>query len=235
MLDIQSNIHAVSNRIHAAALACGRKPNDIQLLAVSKTFSADQVRLAYEAGLQIFGENYVDEALNKIHALDDLAIEWHFIGPLQSNKTRKVAENFSWVHSVANEKVARRLSEQRPDDRQPLNICIQINISNEPGKSGIAPQLALALAKFIFPLPRLKLRGIMGIPKKTADQHQQRQSFHALAKTFEQITMAGIEMDTLSMGMTADMDAAIAEGATIVRIGTAIFGTRDYSQQASKL
>jgi len=226
MSDIETNIQGVRQRIQLAARACGRDPADIRLLAVSKTFPAGHIHTAYEAGQRAFGENYVDEALDKIHTLADLDIEWHFIGPIQSNKTRKIAENFDWVHGVCNEKIARRLNEQRGAELPPLNVCIQVNISGETSKSGVTPEQTLPLAVFINPLPHLTLRGIMGIPEKTTNETEQRNAFHALAEIFSQIKASGIEIDTLSMGMTADMEPAIAEGATMVRIGTAIFGVR---------
>jgi len=227
MTDIQANIRALQQQIAGLAETCGRNPADISLLAVSKTFPASSIREAWLAGQRTFGENYVDEALDKIDTLTDLDIEWHFIGRIQSNKTRKIAGNFSWAHCVASEKVAQRLNDQRPPDLPPLNICIQVNIDNEPGKSGVTAEEALELAGRINHLPQLRLRGIMGIPEKTPDREKQRQSFHALAQIFRQIRASGIALDTLSMGMTADMEEAIAEGATMLRIGTAIFGQRN--------
>jgi pyridoxal phosphate enzyme (YggS family) len=200
-------------------------------LAVSKTFPADDVRTAFQAGQRAFGENYVQESLEKIEALADLRaeIEWHFIGPLQSNKTRPVAEHFNWVHSVDRLKIAQRLSEQRPDALPPLNICLQVNVSGEASKSGVAPAEALALAGEINALPKLRLRGLMSIPEPAADLEAQRAPHRILRQLFEQLRTQGIELDTLSMGMSGDLEAAVLEGATIVRVGTAIFGKRDYS------
>ena len=230
MTNIEEKLHNLQQHIRRLAMNHGRNPAHISLLAVSKTFAADHVRQAYAAGQRAFGENYVEEALDKINTLGDLDIEWHFIGSMQSNKTRKIAENFAWAHTVASEKIAQRLNQQRPASLPPLNICIQVNIDNEAGKSGIAAEQAIELASQINVLPNLKLRGIMGIPKKTADYEKQRKSFHALAQVFMQLDNAGIVVDTLSMGMSADMLAAITEGATIVRIGSAIFGQRSNRQ-----
>ncbi|GAB3547928.1 YggS family pyridoxal phosphate-dependent enzyme [Noviherbaspirillum agri] len=204
------------------------------MLAVSKTFGADAVIEAADAGQHAFGENYLQEALDKIaivrNTRPDLRLEWHFIGPIQSNKTRSIAEHFDWVHSVDREKIAQRLSEQRPVQMAALNICLQINISGESTKSGVTPEEALALAPRIAALPRLKLRGLMAIPEPGEGEEQQRAPFRQLRELFERLKAQGLELDTLSMGMSADMDAAIAEGATIVRVGTAIFGQRHYAK-----
>ena len=204
------------------------------LLAVSKTFSAEAVIQAADAGQVAFGENYLQEALDKQQAVQtlrpDLALEWHFIGPIQSNKTRPLAEHFAWAHAVDREKIARRLSEQRPPDLPPLNICLQVNVSGEDSKSGVAPDEVLALAHVVATLPGLQLRGLMAIPEPADDIESQRKPFALLRALQQQLTDAGILTDTLSMGMSADMDAAIVEGATIVRIGTAIFGKRDYAK-----
>jgi pyridoxal phosphate enzyme (YggS family) len=226
MATIGDNLQAVRQRIALAAHACGRDPADITLLAVSKTFGADAVAAALACGQHAFGENYVQEALEKIAALQDLNLQWHFIGPIQSNKTRLLAEHFDWVHSVDRAKIAERLSAARPPYMAPLQICIQVNIGGEDTKSGVAPADAAALARAIAALPRLKLRGLMAIPPPSADPAQQRRHFAALRELKEQLTHNGVALDTLSMGMSADLEAAVAEGATIVRVGTAIFGER---------
>jgi pyridoxal phosphate enzyme (YggS family) len=200
------------------------------LLAVSKTFGADAVIAAADAGQRAFGENYLQEALDKIAVVrqlrPDLLLEWHFIGPIQSNKTRQIAEHFDWVHSVEREKIAQRLSDQRPAALPPLNICLQVNISGEASKSGVAPDEVLALAHAVAALPRLRLRGLMAIPEPAADFEQQRLPLRRLRELAATLQRAGVAIDTLSMGMSADMAAAVAEGATIVRVGTAIFGAR---------
>lgn len=234
MSPISQNLQAVRMRIAAAAQAALRAPQTVVLLAVSKTFGPEAVIEAADAGQRAFGENYLQEALDKIAALrasrPDLALEWHFIGPIQSNKTRPIAEHFDWVHSVDREKIAQRLSEQRPAHLPPLNICLQVNISGEKTKSGATPAEAVALAKSIAALPGLKLRGLMAIPEPVADEGKQREAFRQLRLLLETMRESGLAVDTLSMGMSADMDAAIAEGATIVRVGTAIFGSRHYEK-----
>jgi len=232
MASLAHSLAAVKARIAEAARAAQRSPDSIRLLAVSKTFPADDVRAAFAAGQRAFGENYVQEALAKLEALADLRaqIEWHFIGPLQSNKTRPVAEHFDWVHSVDRLKIAQRLSEQRPDAMPPLNVCLQVNVSGEASKSGIAPEAASELAREIAALPKLRLRGLMAIPEPAADRAAQREPHRTLRELYETLRAQGIELDTLSMGMSSDLEAAIVEGATIVRIGTAIFGKRDYGQ-----
>ncbi len=215
-------------RIAAAATAGGRSPSDVRLLAVSKTFPAAAVRALHALGQRAFGENYVQEAVAKIDALADLAgIEWHLIGPLQSNKTAVVAERFAWVHTVDREKIAARLSSARPPGLPPLNVCVQVNISGEDAKSGVAPELAVALSQAVAALPRLRLRGLMGIAEDTEDVTRQRAQFRRLAECADALRAAGLAVDTLSMGMSGDLEAAIAEGATLVRLGTAIFGARD--------
>ena len=226
MATIGDNLQAVRRRIAAAANAYGRQPGEISLLAVSKTFDAGAVAAAIACGQHTFGENYVKEALEKIAALPMHGIEWHFIGPLQSNKTRAIAENFAWVHSVDRAKIAERLSAARPAHLAPLQICIQVNIGGEDTKSGVAPADAAALARVIAGLPRLKLRGLMAIPPPSSDFVQQRRHFAVLRELKEQLVHDGIALDTLSMGMSADLEAAVAEGATLVRIGTSIFGER---------
>ncbi|MBW9105628.1 YggS family pyridoxal phosphate-dependent enzyme [Paraburkholderia phenoliruptrix] len=231
MPDLIHNLEAVQQRIATAAHVAGRDARSIALLAVSKTFPAEDVRAAHAAGQRAFGENYVQEALTKIEALGDLraSLEWHFIGPLQSNKTRPVAEHFDWVHSVDRLKIAQRLSEQRPEHLPPLNVCLQVNISGEASKSGVSAEDALQVAKEIAALPRLRLRGLMAIPEPAGNIDQQRVPHRRLRELFERLRDEGLPLDTLSMGMSSDLEAAVLEGATIVRVGTAIFGARDYS------
>lgn len=231
MSHIADNLRAVHARIERAAQAAERSPDSIHLLAVSKTFPAEDVRAAFVAGQRAFGENYVQESISKIEALADLRaqIEWHFIGPLQSNKTRPVAEHFDWVHSVDRLKIAQRLSEQRPDALPPLNVCLQVNVSGEATKSGVAPDEAPAVARAIAALPGLRLRGLMSIPEPADDLQAQREPHRVLRTLFDALRAEGIALDTMSMGMSSDLEAAVLEGATIVRIGTAIFGKRDYS------
>lgn len=226
MTPISANLQAVHARIEAAARAAGRNPKDISLLAVSKTWPAGHVRDAAAAGQRAFGENYVQESVAKIAELAALGLEWHFIGPLQSNKTRPVAEHFDWVHSVERMKIAERLSEQRPAGVPPLNVCLQVNVSGEASKSGCAPEEAVALANAIAALPKLRLRGLMCIPEPVEDVEAQRRPFRQLRELYDQLRGDGLPLDTLSMGMSHDIEAAIAEGATMVRVGTAIFGER---------
>jgi pyridoxal phosphate enzyme (YggS family) len=227
---IAANLQAVRQRIAAAAQQGGRQPGDIALLAVSKTVSPELIRAAYAAGQLAFGENYVQEGVDKIAALADLRshLQWHFIGPLQSNKTRLVAEHFDWVHAIDRLKIAERLSAQRPAGMAALQVCIQVNISGEASKSGIAPAQVPALAHAVAALPGLRLRGLMAIPEPEHDAAAQRRPFAAMRAMLETLRADGLDLDTLSMGMSGDMDAAIAEGATLVRIGTAIFGARQY-------
>ena len=227
MTDITSSLKAVKQQISDAAKSCSRDPASVQLLTVSKTRPAEDVRAAHIAGQQAFGENYLQDALPKIVELADLGLEWHFIGAIQSNKTRDIAEHFDWVHTVEREKIARRLNEQRPEGMAPLNICLQVNISNEENKAGVSPDELLALAKAVSTLPRLCLRGLMAIPVATDNVEEQRQAFRALHECQQQLIAEGFELDTLSMGMSGDIEAAIAEGSTMVRIGTAIFGARN--------
>ena len=233
-MSISENLQVVQHRIATSAQAAGRDPSSIALLAVSKTFDAQAVLTAAQAGQRAFGENYVQEAIDKISATRELnpnlQLEWHFIGPIQSNKTRQIAEHFDWVHSVDRLKIAQRLSEQRPVDMPPLQICLQVNVSGEATKSGLEPDALLELAREVNALPNLRLRGLMAIPEPTEDVEQQRAAFAKLRLMQNDLQAVGIPTDTLSMGMSADMDAAIAEGATIVRIGTAIFGGRDYAK-----
>ena len=222
---------AARMRIAGAAEAAGRDRNSVKLLAVSKTFPPEAVRSVYALGQRAFGENYVQEAIEKQRALAGLRdIEWHLIGPLQSNKARLAAEAFDWVETIDRLKIAERLSAARPSDRAPLNVLIQVNASVEPTKSGAPPADTLALARDVHRLPRLTLRGIMGIPEPTEDVGDQRKRFRVLRACFEACCAAGLPMDTLSMGMSADVEAAIAEGATEVRLGTAIFGPREKSK-----
>lgn len=231
MPDLIHNLEAVRQRIAAAAHVAGRDARSVMLLAVSKTFPAEDVRAAHGAGQRAFGENYVQEALTKIEALADLraSLEWHFIGPLQSNKTRPVAEHFDWVHSVDRLKIAQRLSEQRPDHLPPLNVCLQVNISGEASKSGVSIAEAVEVAQQIAALPKLTLRGLMSIPEPAGDIEAQRVPHRQLRELLERLCDDGLALDTLSMGMSADLEAAVLEGATIVRVGSAIFGARDYS------
>jgi len=234
MSSIATQLQLVNARIAAAAHAVGRQPQDVQLLAVSKFFDAQAVLEAVQAGQLAFGENYVQEAIDKIAALRALLPEatliWHFIGPIQSNKTKPIAEHFDWVHSVDREKIARRLSEQRPAHLPPLNICLQVNISDEDSKSGLAPDELLSVARVVVTLPGLQLRGLMAIPAPTEIVEDQHAAFRRLNQLAQMLGEHGIACDTLSMGMSADMDAAIAEGATMVRVGTAIFGQRKTNQ-----
>ena len=230
MTSIAANLQAVRERIAAACLAAGRPGDAVGLLAVSKTWPANSIGEAAAAGQRAFGENYVQEAVDKIAALAGTPLEWHFIGPLQSNKTRLVAENFAWVHSVDRLKVAERLATQRPEGLPPLNLCLQVNVSGEASKSGCSPAEAPALAAAIRRLDGVSLRGLMAIPEPSDDVSLQRRRFATLRATLEQINAeSAAGLDTLSMGMSDDLEAAIMEGATIVRVGTAIFGQRDYS------
>lgn len=228
MSALVSNIQQVRARIATACAAAQRAVQSVTLLAVSKTVPAEGVRAALEAGEHRFGENYVAEAVAKIAALADVRerIEWHLIGPLQSNKTRDVAEHFDWVQSVDRLKIAQRLSAQRPAHLPALNVCLQVNVSGEASKSGVAPAELPALAREVAALPRLVLRGLMSIPEPTPDLAAQRRSHAALRELLAQLRAEGLALDTLSMGMTADLEAAVLEGATMVRIGTAIFGAR---------
>ncbi|MFG0412771.1 YggS family pyridoxal phosphate-dependent enzyme [Pseudomonas sp. zjy_8] len=225
MSTLADNLSAISARIASAAQAVGRDPASVQLLAVSKTKPASAIREIHAAGVRDFGENYLQEALTKQQALSDLPLIWHFIGPIQSNKTKAIAEHFDWVHSVDRLKIAQRLSEQRPAGLAPLNICLQVNVSGEDSKSGCTPADLPALAKAVAALPNLRLRGLMAIPEPTEDRAIQEAAFASLRKLQEGL---GFGLDTLSMGMSHDLEAAIAQGATWVRIGTALFGARDY-------
>jgi pyridoxal phosphate enzyme (YggS family) len=229
MSTIKENIIAVQRRLQQAASDAGRNPADVKLLAVTKTRNSAQISLAMDAGIYRFGENYLQEAMDKIDQLRDTRLEWHFIGPLQSNKTRQAAENFAWVHAVDRLKIAQRLSSQRPDNMPALNICLQINIDDEASKSGFNQDQTIEVAATIAQLPKLKLRGLMAIPKPRSTYMEQRQPFAKLRALMQQINNAldnSQKLDTLSMGMSADLEAAIAEGATLVRVGTDIFGAR---------
>jgi pyridoxal phosphate enzyme (YggS family) len=228
---IPRHLDEVRERIAAIAASAGRDASSVRLLAVSKTFPASDVRAAFDAGQRAFGENYVQESVAKIAELGDLRseIEWHFIGPLQSNKTKVVAENFDWVHSIDRLKIAERLSDQRAEDAAPLNVCLQVNVSGEASKSGVPPDEALALARAIVALPRLTLRGLMAIPEPAATLDEQRVPHRRLRELFDALNADGLALDTLSIGMSADLEAAVLEGSTMVRIGTAIFGSRTYS------
>ncbi|MDD5179631.1 MAG: YggS family pyridoxal phosphate-dependent enzyme [Gallionellaceae bacterium] len=231
MTVIASNLQAVNRAVAQAARTAQRRAEEVALLAVSKTFPATAVREAFQAGQRAFGESYVQEALGKIGELRDLALEWHFIGPIQSNKTRSIAENFAWVHGVDRLKIAERLSAQRPQNLPPLNVCLQVNVSGEDSKSGVAPAEVTELAQAVARLPHLRLRGLMAIPAPADDLSEQRKPFARLRELMRQLNAQGLELDTLSMGMSHDMEAAVLEGATIVRVGTAIFGERNYGEK----
>ena len=228
MASIEAKLQEVRKRIVRACTASARPVQSVTLLAVSKTFGAAAVREAFAAGQRAFGENYVQEALAKLEALADLrpAIEWHLIGPLQSNKTREVAAAFDWVHTVDRLKIAERLSAQRPNGLTPLQVCLQVNVSGEASKSGVAPAALPALARAVAALPRLALRGLMSVPEPSDDVAAQRASHRCLRELLDTLRADGLALDTLSMGMSADLEAAITEGSTLVRVGTAIFGER---------
>jgi PLP dependent protein len=234
MQKISDNLTKVNNRIRRAAITASRNSADIQLLAVSKTRPAQEIRQAYQGGQYCFGENYLQEALEKQALLTDLPLQWHFIGPMQSNKTRAITEQFDWVHSVDRVKIAQRLSQQRPLEKDPLNICLQVNVDNEASKAGVQLEQLPEIAQAIVTLPRLTLRGLMCIPAPRNDFEQQCEVFTQLAQTLDRLndhltatgTQVSAHLDTLSMGMSNDLEAAIASGATIVRVGTDIFGER---------
>jgi pyridoxal phosphate enzyme (YggS family) len=226
MTSIFANLQAVKSRIAAACVAAGRAPGGVTLLAVSKTWPAEAVRQAADAGQKAFGENYVQEALVKAAALADLGLEWHFIGPLQSNKTRSVAETFAWMHSIDRLKLAERLSAQRPAGLPPLQVCVQVNVSGEASKSGCTAAEAPDLCRAVAVLPNLKLRGLMAIPEPAQESAMAVRRFGELRALRDRLNEAGMQLDTLSMGMSDDLEDAIMAGATIVRVGTAIFGER---------
>ena len=226
MTSIAANLQAVRSRIARAAQAAGRRADDVVLVAVSKSFAPERIAEAHEAGQHIFGENHAQEAVTKITRLARLPLEWHFIGPIQSNKTRTIATHFQWVHSIERARIALRLNDARSEALPPLQVCIQVNVSGEGSKSGVAPGGELELAETVTRLPRLRLRGLMAIPEPTTDVALQRRRFALLRELKEGLASRGLPLDTLSMGMSADLEAAIMEGATMVRVGTAIFGTR---------
>jgi pyridoxal phosphate enzyme (YggS family) len=232
---ISANLQAVEQTIDAAIQATNRPRSAVQLLAVSKTFPFEAVLEAMRTGQRAFGENYVQEGVDKIAAVaaaaPDAQLEWHFIGPIQSNKTRPIAENFAWVHAIDRLKIAQRLSEQRPANLPPLNVCLQVNISGEASKSGVSPAELPELARQVAALPNLRLRGLMAIPEPESDAAKQHLPFARVRLLYEQLQRDGMDLDTLSMGMSGDLAAAIAEGATIVRIGSAIFGARNYHKE----
>ncbi len=229
MTTIASNLQRVRDRIAAACAAAGRDVTEVTLLAVAKTFGPDAVRDAHAAGQRAFGENYIQEAVEKMALLADLPLEWHCIGPIQSNKTRLVATHFHWAHTVDRLKIAQRLSEQRPAEMPPLQVCVQVNIDGGSGKSGVAPGEVLTLARQVAALPRLQLRGLMTIPEP-ADSFDAQVAVHDKArKLFDDLRAEGLAVDTLSMGMTDDLEAAVQTGSTMVRVGTAIFGGRAYA------
>ncbi len=227
MTDIKKNLQALHEKIEGYALLNHRDPTSIHLLAVSKGHSIDKIKEAFNVGQKSFGENYLQEALQKISALENINIEWHFIGPIQSNKTKNIATHFLWAHCVDSLKIAQRLNDQRPHQLPSLNICIQVNVSEDISKAGIPPQDLLVLAKFCATLPRLNLRGLMTIPVNKPSFADQRVELHKLFLLKQTLAQEGFQLDTLSMGMSADLAAAIAEGSTIVRVGTAIFGDRE--------
>jgi pyridoxal phosphate enzyme (YggS family) len=237
MSTITANLREVEATIAAACASAGRERDSVQLLAVSKTFPPEAVLEAMQASQHAFGENYLQEALDKIAAVAQAApgvpLEWHFIGPIQSNKTRPIATHFAWVHAVDRLKIAQRLSEQRPPEMGPLNICLQVNVSGEATKSGVAEAELPELARQVSALPNLRLRGLMAIPEPESDPVKQREPFARLRQLAEALRAEGIALDTLSMGMSVDLAAAVAEGATIVRIGSAIFGARNYDKVKS--
>jgi len=224
--DVAERLARTRSRIDDAARRFGRDPQSITLLAVSKTQPAMRLREAWQAGQRCFGESYLQEALSKLRALEDLPAQWHFIGPIQGNKTKAIAENFDWVHSIDRLKIARRLNDQRPAGRAPLQVCLQVNISGEPSKSGATREQLGELAAGIQRLPALRLRGLMTLPAPSGDFEAQRRPFRELRDALEALNRRGLALDTLSMGMSGDLEAAIAEGATVVRVGTGIFGPR---------
>jgi pyridoxal phosphate enzyme (YggS family) len=223
---VSENLQRVRQQIELAAVSAGRVAEAVKLLAVSKTMPAQAVREAYAAGQIAFGENYIQEGVDKMAELADLPLEWHCIGPIQSNKTKLVAENFAWVHSLDRLKIAERLSAQRPAHLPPLQVCLQVNVDGGANKSGVSPHDLLALAQAVAKLPQMKLRGLMTIPEPAENEAAARAVHHQAKELFDSLNAVGLNLDTLSMGMTADLGAAIAEGSTCVRVGTAIFGSR---------
>ena len=226
MHDIGTALNAVRARIGELEHRYRREPGSVTLLAVSKTKPPEAVRTAIAAGQRSFGENHLQDAMSKVDALDGQGVSWHFIGAVQSNKTRPIAAHFDWVHSIEREKIATRLSAQRPAGREPLDVCIEVNVSGEDTKSGVSPADVEPLSRLVCELPGLRLRGLMAIPRPAADFEAQRAPFRLLREILDDLNAKGLELDTLSMGMTGDLEAAVAEGATIVRVGTAIFGPR---------
>lgn len=232
-MTIATNLTAIKDLILTYEKKYGREEGSVKLLAVSKRQSIEKIKAAVEAGQVAFGENYLQEALLKIRILADPPLEWHFIGPIQSNKTRKIAEHFAWVHSIDNVKIAKRLNDQRPAHLPPLNVCIEVNVSGELTKSGVSLKDTASLTAYCFSLPRLKVRGLMTIPAFHASFIEQRQAYNKLYTLWQQLHQHHGSLDTLSMGMSNDFEAAIAEGSTLIRIGTAIFGERDVSDQVT--
>ena len=226
MTMIEKNLQTVRERVAAACRAAGRQSGEVSVLAVSKTFSSQDVACAAATGQTAFGENYIQEAVQKMDALHHLKLQWHCIGPIQSNKTRLVAEHFDWVHTIDRLKIAQRLSEQRPAPMAPLQVCIQVNVDGGVSKSGVAPQEALALAQQVAALPKLRLRGVMSLPEPAIDFTSACAVFARVRAVYESLKAAGLPLDTLSMGMSADLEAAVHCGSTLVRVGTAIFGGR---------
>ena len=226
---LASNYQALQEKISLYTQRYQRQPDDVLLIAVSKTRSIEEIRALAELGQVHFGESYVQESVDKIAKITDVPLVWHFIGPIQKNKTKLIAENFQWVHSIDREVIAKRLNDQRPERLPKLNVCIQINIDNEVSKSGIAPNEALALAKIVDKLPNLSLRGLMAIPSATQDEQLQTRAFKQMSLLFNELKQHNFDIDTLSMGMSNDFKAAIANGATMIRIGTALFGPRNYT------
>ena len=226
MIRVTENLRKIRDLLHFAAIEANRDPAEVRLLAVSKKQSLEKIREAYAAGQRDFGENFVQEGVEKIEAMAKDDLTWHFIGHLQSNKTRAVAENFDWVHTIDKLKTARRLSDQRPDGLPPLNVCLQVNVDKEESKSGVSPEALPELAAACSEIPNIRLRGLMCLPAIREELEEQRIPFAVLRELAEKMRTGGLDMDTLSMGMTADFRAAILEGATIVRIGTALFGER---------
>ncbi|HAS6073861.1 TPA: YggS family pyridoxal phosphate-dependent enzyme [Vibrio vulnificus] len=236
MNSIQQNIEQITTQIHASTQKCGRAPDSVQLLAVSKTKPVEAILEAFQVGQRAFGENYVQEGVEKVRFFTEnhpeMQIEWHFIGPIQSNKSRLVAEHFEWVHTIDRDKIAQRLNDQRPAELPPLQVLIQVNTSGEASKSGVSGEEIFALAELISTLPNLTLRGLMSIPENVDDHASQLAAFQPLTELQQRLVQRYPSVDTLSMGMSGDMDAAIESGSTMVRIGTAIFGHRDYSNKA---
>jgi pyridoxal phosphate enzyme (YggS family) len=226
MNNLKANLHNIRARVEHACEKAGRAPSEITILAVSKKHPAMKIRDLYALGQRAFGENYVQEALAKQAQLDTLEIEWHFIGPLQSNKTREAAIHFAWVQSVDRAKIARRLAEQRPGQLPALNLCIQVNIDQEPQKAGVLPEDAGELARLIQTLPNVRLRGLMAIPRMGSKTYDPSNSYRRMHELFRRLRDSGIDMDTLSMGMSADLEQAILQGSTMLRIGTDLLGPR---------